>query len=366
MSDLRDLFKVVAEGKKATIDSSPGKKLLGELNTTLREDNPFSKKPEVLTEADPTPKVTPASQQYSPQEIAKSLDVDATFQQPNPAIVAPEMKAVQSKLKFLEQAIGKIVATGPCSGEVRLRYLDDVDRSSISDGKYMKYDSATQLFTFDVPTLSLPSNLTLSTLQVGDIDSGNYTEFQEDGSLVANGDATCFRDEMNELVKAAANNPGSRLVYNFPEASLVFKSNATEIDYAIMNIQINHDWKTGTNLEPHLHWWQSTVEIPNWVIQYRIQPNGSLKTTEWTPLRWTNSVFDYTGGTLNQIISFGEIVPPTDPGVSMVLQVRLLRDTTNSLGLFDTVDPVLIDVSATSFDIHIEVDMFGSRQRYIK
>jgi len=36
-------------------------------------------------------------------------------------------------------------------GEVNLRYLDDVNRASISDGLYLRYDAATKKFVFDTP-----------------------------------------------------------------------------------------------------------------------------------------------------------------------------------------------------------------------
>ena len=78
---------------------------------------------------------------------------DKSFQQPNPAPVPQEMDAVTAKLKFLEQAIGRIAAHGPGSGEVNLRYLDDVDRPSIIDGKFLKYNGTTKKFDFADPLL---------------------------------------------------------------------------------------------------------------------------------------------------------------------------------------------------------------------
>ena len=78
---------------------------------------------------------------------------DKSFQQPNPDPVPQEMDAVTAKLKFLEQAIGRIAAHGPGSGEVNLRYLDDVDRPSIIDGKFLKYNGTTKKFDFADPLL---------------------------------------------------------------------------------------------------------------------------------------------------------------------------------------------------------------------
>jgi hypothetical protein len=62
--------------------------------------------------------------------------------------VAHEFKAVTEKIRFLEQSITKIVNTGPGSGEVNFRYLDDVDRSTIMDGNFLTYNADTKKFEF--------------------------------------------------------------------------------------------------------------------------------------------------------------------------------------------------------------------------
>lgn len=375
MSRLNDLFKVVAEGKKAAIESNPGKKRLQDLKEDLHGSNPFLtegtkrtnvKEPTVSTArpTSPPPAPTPASQIHSQDEIIRALKVNATFQQPEPESVALDPKAVQTKLKFLEQAIGKIAATGPGSGEVRLRYLDDVDRGSISDGRILKYDEILNKFVFtsDVEL----GNVELETLKIGDIEAGNYSEFEADGTMVAKGDATCFRDELQDLVKAAANNPASRLAYDFADGSLVYKINATVSDYAVMNIQINHDWKLGTPINPHIHWNQTQNNTPNWLIQYRWQANGESKTVPWISVRYTEDVFTYVSGSLNQITSFGFIDPPIDASLSDIVQMRIIRDTANASGLFAGPDPYTIDAPTYSFDIHIQIDTLGSRQTYVK
>jgi hypothetical protein len=58
------------------------------------------------------------------------------------------MDDIRKKLKFMEQAIGKIAALGPGSGEVNLRWLDDVYRPSIMDGRYLRYNDTLKKFEF--------------------------------------------------------------------------------------------------------------------------------------------------------------------------------------------------------------------------
>jgi hypothetical protein len=69
----------------------------------------------------------------SVEEITKSVVKEESYQQPNPSPVDKNLEAVQKKLKFLEQAIGKMAAHGPGSGEVRFMFLDDVDKASFAD-----------------------------------------------------------------------------------------------------------------------------------------------------------------------------------------------------------------------------------------
>lgn len=196
--------------------------------------------------------------------------------------------------------------------------------------------------------------------------STNYTEFEADGTYKAFGDATCFRDELNDLTKQSLNNPAGHIVQDFTESALTFKTNAVITDYAITNVQINHDWKAGSSVTPHIHWWQTENNVPNWLIQYRWQKNGQAKTTTWTSKAWTVNAFTYASGTLNQITSFGSIAPPANYSISDILQLRFIRDTANASTLFAGADPFTTDVSATSADVHIEVDMLGSHSEYTK
>lgn len=81
------------------------------------------------------------------EHITKEVKLEqASFQQPNPPLVDKNLQAIQTKLKFLEQAIGKIAAHGPGSGEVRFLRLDDVNYQSWQDRdrhKILKYEPNT-------------------------------------------------------------------------------------------------------------------------------------------------------------------------------------------------------------------------------
>ena len=174
MSELDDLFKVVAAGKKHHEETTLVGKKVKEVKSVVKEDlgSLFAQLAslkedlaleeakqedmiveDMLTEVSPIP--APAEIRTPEQRIADTnADVDKyltdkSFQQPNPDLVSKNVEDIRNKIKFLEQAIGKIAATGPGGGEVNLRWLDDVDRSTISDGRWMKYDAAKKKFVFD-------------------------------------------------------------------------------------------------------------------------------------------------------------------------------------------------------------------------
>ena len=107
-----------------------------------------------VTEETPTPAPKPAKTlaEKAANHITKEVKLEEkadSFQQPNPNSVDKNLEAVQKKLKFLEQAIGKIAATGPGGGAVNLKDLDDVDYASIvgaTNNQVLTYNAASNLW----------------------------------------------------------------------------------------------------------------------------------------------------------------------------------------------------------------------------
>ena len=195
MNDLSDLFKLVAEAKKTDPVALQAKEIkenikedlgnvFGELSQ-IKQQDPVAKKSKEIKEhihevvkedlgslfselaslkqakeqpviEDPQPIVEEILVEVAPEikepptipEIDKYL-TGKSFQQPEPDLVDPNIRALQEKMKFMEQAIGRIAAHGPGSGEVNLRWLDDVKRDTISDGRWLKYDGSLKKFVFD-------------------------------------------------------------------------------------------------------------------------------------------------------------------------------------------------------------------------
>lgn len=150
MSDLNDLFKAVSEDKKKVKEqqeNSTSGKALKAVQERLKNNNEITELLEVFVEK--KPQVKEIVKEVVVEKVVEKIVEQESFQQPKPPEVDPNIKAIQLKLKFLEQAISKIAATGPGSGEVNLRWLDDVARDTIADNRYLRYNDATKKFIFD-------------------------------------------------------------------------------------------------------------------------------------------------------------------------------------------------------------------------
>lgn len=212
------------------------------------------------------------------------------------------------------------------------------------------------------------ANPEYDTAKFGDVTGGNYSEFEDDGTLVAYGNATCYLDLLQSVVAAQLESPSADFQRNVAELSITAETSARyPTDYIGMNLQLNHDWSLGTAIYPHIHWWQTEADMPNWLIGYRWQKQGSAKTTAWTLKKWVDNAFAYSAGTLNQITNFGSIAAPAGYGqVSDIVQLRLYRDVTNVSTYFAGSEATPLDQDIVNFDIHIRVDTLGSRQEFIK
>lgn len=213
---------------------------------------------------------------------------------------------------------------------------------------------------------ALPTSIAALIAQFG--TPPDYTEFEADGTMVARGDATTWRDELQPLIGSRLESPASDIQINIPEGSVTFEASARyPTDYAVVVLQINHDWELGSNVHVHIHWWQVIVEVANWLIATRWQKQGGAKTTAWTNSIISANAYAWTAGTLNQITEFTPIVPPVGYGeVSDILQIRLFRDVTNVSGLFAGAEAAPADIDVVNLDAHIKTDTLGSREEYVK
>ena len=165
--DIADLFNQLAQSKPVSVQKID--ELVEAVELIEQVEHPIELVEVVV------PEVKLAAEVYTKAEIDDLLKRNASFQQPEPKTVDPTIPALQQKLKFLEQAIGKIAATGPGSGEVNLRWLDDVARDTIADGRWLKYDDSRKKFVFDeINPHEVVYNTTEVTTATYTVDDNDY------------------------------------------------------------------------------------------------------------------------------------------------------------------------------------------------
>lgn len=211
---------------------------------------------------------------------------------------------------------------------------------------------------------------TFSSLRAGDVTEGNYSEFEKDGTLIAKGDATAWDEISQSFVGFNLFTVAGRVDYNYSELTLDYATNARYPEEPIgMVIQMLHARKAGSDISPHIHWIQNSDNCPNILVEYRWYNNGEAVPTVWTKIALTDedNVFPFVVPNTQQI---SKIVLPEGLGfnktLSSTFDIKIYRDTANTSGLFAGVDTYVGLWSAKYFDIHMEIDMFGSRQEFVK
>jgi hypothetical protein len=199
--DLGDLFSQLSHLKAADPVVQKNKKFETEIKENIKEDfgslfaelaslknrkeeiiqeNPQLVE-EVLIETKPisTPiGEIPVSQQNPAIADLPSIDKylkSPQFEVPEVDQSTREFDLINKKIKFLEQWIGKINNAGPGGGEVNLRWLDDIDRPTIYDMRFLRYNDSKKKFEFaEVNPHDIVYNTYLVTTPTYLVESDDY------------------------------------------------------------------------------------------------------------------------------------------------------------------------------------------------
>ena len=209
----------------------------------------------------------------------------------------------------------------------------------------------------------------------GNLDIKDTLKLDGNGFLVKIGSNVAARDTLDSLVVYTNSIwyqdtywedlrfPASRIRqgatqkpdFDTDDLGLLFPQNDTdEIAYIIA--QMPHSMKIGSDLEPHIHFYQTSVDTPVFKIDYRWYDNGGDPTGAFTTIIMDSLSFVYTSDTILQIGEFPLIEGSGISGVSSILDVKLYRDDNVVTG----------DVLLKEFDIHYEIDAPGSRTEFVK
>lgn len=133
-------------------------------------------------------------------------------------------------------------------------------------------------------------------------------------------------------------------------------------DYLFCQIQLPHAWKKGSNLHPHFHWMKITSAsgFVNWQLEYRWVKIGETMEGSWTTLAdETPDVSDGDTAWQHALTEVGVIPVDSTVELSDMLVCKLSRVATSGAS-YGTRAALL------EFDVHFEIDSFGSRQEYVK
>ena len=139
--------------------------------------------------------------------------------------------------------------------------------------------------------------------------------------------------------------------FDYTEVALLFPVNDSS-EKTYYNVQMPHRWKYGTDIEPHVHWMQSSSDTVQFRIKYRVSNIGEAEGS-WLYLESENMTQTYVSGTLHQYIDIPGIDMSGKTG-SCILDIILYRIDAGGAGSLSG------DCKVKDFDIHYQIDKPGS------
>jgi hypothetical protein len=201
--------------------------------------------------------------------------------------------------------------------------------------------------------------------KIGTPVSGNYVNISSDGNLTLSGLATAWDD----LKVAGSNTRTGSTAPSFdlfgPSGTLrTLRFNSGQHDEVHFEIQLPHNWKGGSKLYPHVHWTPVSATAGNvvWELEYAW---ASINGTYGAPGNMASDPVP-AGGTawvhkLTRLLEGGnDYIDGTGKSFSSMLICRLHRNAGSGS------DTLAADVAFLEFDLHYEIDSFGTNEELVK
>ena len=187
MDELQSLFEVDLKGKDSEVEEKEAVKVIGEVNELLEKHK--AELPEEDYKILEGSAVDQAVEYLSKVSEANALQLTGA---PDP--IAP-LGSIEFESK-VSQILRKVMATAPGSGEVNLKYLDDVDDSTKVDGYVLSYKPNVAPTTQPYKWTTAASNIA----DLSDIDSSTAV----DGYVLAYKPNVSPTDEPYKWIDSAA------------------------------------------------------------------------------------------------------------------------------------------------------------------
>lgn len=190
VSFLSDLFKTVSEGKqeieKKKVEEKKLDPLINELESVFSDPVAFRKKKKTVVKKQVQEETIEDVVKDLPQEVSSKIVPEKEKPEEPKSVDIEELEGkfkdvvrrLQDEITTLKKTMMNTQRTGwggsSGGGEVNLRYLDDVDRSSIADGRILSYHEASKKFRF-IPRPTggggnTPDNIVIEVIPISGFD----------------------------------------------------------------------------------------------------------------------------------------------------------------------------------------------------
>jgi hypothetical protein len=205
----------------------------------------------------------------------------------------------------------------------------------------------------------------------GGISSTNRMVIKEDGTVELKNAATTWNDMIvSPFTTYLGNvNPPAFSTFKTNVLALIFedKSSAGSEQQVFFSIQIPHNWKEVSTLYPHVHWSPQSAAGNTgsvvWGFEYT-WVNYNATTPELFPattvLTTTTASITFDNDQDKHFLTSFPSIDGTGKKISSILMCRFFRNSSS------TADTYPGTVAMLSFDIHYEIDGFGSSQIFTK
>ena len=191
---------------------------------------------------------------------------------------------------------------------------------------------------------------------IGDVDGGNYTSFESDGTVVFNGDATVWEDvNIGPLSLGSGNTkPGTVQILGTGGAATGVYTLGFDVNEEVSGIiEVPHCYKEGSDFQFHVHWSgnsaPSGIDYVKWQLEYFIVGENAV-----IPAAQTITVESAYDTQYERITSSFALIDGT--GVGMGSQFGFTLKRIAAAG-----DAYSGDAVAHTIGIHFEQDTVGSR-----
>lgn len=193
-------------------------------------------------------------------------------------------------------------------------------------------------------------------MEVGDVESGNYTTFANDGELTQAGTARVEKEIGIEAVSLAPGSTG-------PDATILGNYLGYRFDInddSVANFEIPHDWAVGTNLTPKIYWYcdEDYAEAGNnGEVQWQIAWSAMPKTaTELVGTPTHTGTVDFGDQNIPANATELTVTPGGTIAAASLSSGDIIGFTISRIGLDDGNDP-----TADPVIVRIEVEYYSDR-----